>query len=74
MAWYMNKQKGSKREEDRKRKDQSSPDTGQGSAGNFGSDGDLGEDRVSGNDEKSKKDRQDSPIPIKQKPKTESSS
>jgi hypothetical protein len=74
MAWCMNKQKGSEREEDRKRKAPSIPDTGQGAAGNLGSEGDQGKDRVSDNDEKSNTDGQVIPIPIKRKAKADSNS
>jgi hypothetical protein len=52
----MNKQKGSEREEDRKRKAPSIPDTGQGAAGNLGSEGNQGKYRVSDSDEKSNTD------------------
>lgn len=44
MTLYMNKQKDNKLEAGRKRKEQIVPDTGQGSAGDFGSDWELGHD------------------------------
>lgn len=64
----MSKQKGEEREEDKRQKDKSIPDSGQGSAGNFGSDGDLGK----GDNEKLKERSQSSPGTVKRKPKTES--
>jgi len=72
MVWCMKKQKGSEREEDRKRKAPSIPDTGQGAAGNLGSEGDQGKDRVSDNDESNTGEV--IPIPIKRKAKADSNS
>lgn len=62
----MSKQNISVREEERKRKDKGSPDTGQGAAGDLGSDGDLGK----ADDGKSEKHTQSAPSIVKRKPKT----